>query len=131
MSSVIRPSLILRKYEGVTHARRRQDLSTGTNLVDRLFQKWSRVPRDIRDANSVRCLEFLPETLAALSRMLCRRVRESREGKASAPRYPLRVQTQRLAFAPQLPTTGRTFLEDLAAPRWAGWVCWRPPCSIR
>ena len=89
MSSVIRPSLISRKYEGVTHARGRQDLSTGTNMADRLFRKWSRVPGDIRDASSVRCPESLPETLAVLSRMLCRGVRESREGKASAPRYSL------------------------------------------
>jgi hypothetical protein len=62
------------------------------NLVDRLFQTWSRVPRDIRDANSVGCLEFLPETLAPLSRVLCRGVRESREGTALAPRYPLQVE---------------------------------------
>jgi hypothetical protein len=85
--------------------RGRQDLSTGTNMADRLFRNWSRAPGDIRDASSVRCPESLPETLAVLSRMLCRGVRESREGKASAPRYPLQVQTQRLALAFQLPTT--------------------------
>jgi len=51
-------------------------------MADGLFRNWSRVLGDIRDANSVRCPESLPETLAVLSRMQCRGLRESREGTA-------------------------------------------------